>query len=178
MCRRKCTRRAPEQDEVCPPRRRPWPVIEQPRRSHARFAVVPGNVEHVPVVQEAVVTPAAKMFHTAFPENEFRLRAAAWHRGTPLAANNHRDLYCGGLDTGKIYERLGPARIDPQAHRRWHYLQGPSKLHGRRSRSGAKGSGRDLIKRGVRRSRLVTQDRRRATALGSAMLRWNHRWRL
>ena len=50
---------------------------------------------------QAVVAPAVRAFHAAFPEVELKLRTAAWREGARLLADGRSDLHCGGIDTGE-----------------------------------------------------------------------------
>ncbi len=59
------------------------------------------RVTAAPLWMQAVVAPAVKAFHAAFPEIELRLRTAAWREGARLLADGRSDLHCGGLDTGE-----------------------------------------------------------------------------
>ena len=61
-----------------------------------RFRVTAG-----PVWMQAVVAPAVRAFHAAFPEVRLKLRTAAWREGMRLLADGQADLHCGGLDTGE-----------------------------------------------------------------------------
>ena len=59
------------------------------------------RVTAAPLWMQAVVAPAVKAFHAAFPEIELRLRTAAWREGARLLADGRSDLHCGDLDTGE-----------------------------------------------------------------------------
>ena len=59
------------------------------------------RVTAAPLWMQAVVAPAVKAFHAAFPEVELRLRTAAWRDGARLLADGRSDLHCGVLDTGE-----------------------------------------------------------------------------
>lgn len=59
------------------------------------------RVTAAPVWMQAVVTPAVRAFHAAFPEVELKLRTATWREGVRLLADGRSDLHCGGIDTGE-----------------------------------------------------------------------------
>ena len=54
-----------------------------------------------PVWMQAVVAPAVRAFHGAFPEVELGLRTTSWRESVRRLADGGSDLHCGGLDTGE-----------------------------------------------------------------------------
>ena len=59
------------------------------------------RVTAAPVWMQAVVTPAVRAFHAAFPGVELKLRTVPWREGVRLLADGRTDLHCGGIDTGE-----------------------------------------------------------------------------
>lgn len=59
------------------------------------------RVTAAPVWMQAVVAPAVRAFHAAFPEVELKHRTAAWREGARLLVDGRSDLHCGGIDTGE-----------------------------------------------------------------------------